>query len=83
MSLKAILHFMPIALRILELNKKNKVVFGDYILERVDKEIVLYYNHDLKIELLRILNSEDRYEIIRSSLELSHISFFQKALSNM
>ena len=75
--------FMPIALRILELNKENKVVFDDYILERVDKEIVLYYNHDLKIELLRILNSEDRYEIIRSSLELSHISFFQKALSNM
>ena len=75
--------FMPIALGIFELAKKNKVVFNDYILERVGKEIVLYYNYDLKIELLRILNSEDRYEIVRSSLELNHISFLQKALSKL
>lgn len=77
--------FVQLALKILELRNKNKVFSKDYILERLNQEIVFCTNcdSDSKIELARIENRKEQWKIIRSSLKDSHISILQKSVARI
>ena len=77
--------FAQLALKILELGEKNKIFSQDYILERVNQEIVLCTNSnpDSKIELARIENRNGQWKIVRSSLKDSHISILQKSIAHI
>ncbi|WP_019504708.1 pentapeptide repeat-containing protein [Pleurocapsa sp. PCC 7319] len=75
--------FLSLALKVLEIKEENKFVFEEYILERVNQEIVLYTNTDLKIEFARIINRGSKWEIIRSSLTKKHMIDLQRELNNL
>ena len=72
--------FIPIALKTLELEKSNKFICEDYIIEKLNEEIILFNNSEHKIEIMRIKLIGEKWKIIRSSLSEQCIMCFQKIL---
>ena len=66
-----------IAIQIFESRKNNKFVCKEYILEKIDKEVILYDNSESKIELMRTNFYENEWHIINCSLSENDIEYFQ------
>ncbi|MGK7951724.1 MAG: pentapeptide repeat-containing protein [Xenococcaceae cyanobacterium] len=67
----------PIAIQIFESRKNNKFVCKEYILEKIDKEVILYDNSESKRELMRTNFYENEWHIVNSSLSENDIEYFQ------
>ena len=76
-------HFIPIALKILDVNNNNKFIGKDFIIEKINEEIILFDNSYSKIERMRVKIAENKFEIIRSSLKDFYIISLQEVLINL
>ncbi|WP_036478425.1 pentapeptide repeat-containing protein [Myxosarcina sp. GI1] len=73
----------PLAVEVLNINKNNKFVNQDYIVEKINKEIILRTTFEADIELMRVYFYNKQWNIVNSSLSVSNIRYFQKLLDNM
>ena len=73
----------PIIVKILDVMKTNKLVGQNYLLERVEQEVILQTSSNLKVELMRVKLAENQWQIINSSLSKRNCEDFQIALQKL
>ena len=80
---KIVERFVPIACRILELNKGKDFVCKKYIIEKIDDEIILFSNLKYKMEIMRVKFCKQQLKIIRSNLSKDCLMDFQQLLLDL
>ena len=73
----------PVAIQILKINNSNKFVNQDYILETINREVILRTNSEANLELMRIDWDKEGWKIINSSLSENNVTYFQKLLKKL
>ena len=68
----------PIAIQIFQSQKSNKFICQEYILEKVNNELILCDTSESKKELVRAKFYENQWHIINSSLRENDIKYFQQ-----